>query len=104
MIFEDTKFLFKLYPRPIAAMSDIIDKGHWLYGAAAVVIVSAMLYFTVAVFMRSNYEAVQIKFRHPAVPGRTAPQRIAPGQSTALPDEEGGGNYKNEDEEIEYRQ
>jgi tetratricopeptide (TPR) repeat protein len=40
MIWENTKILLKLYYRPLAAMSRMIDEGNWLYGAAAVALIA----------------------------------------------------------------
>jgi hypothetical protein len=37
MFWTNTKLLFRLYYRPVWAMSGIIDEGHWLYAAISVV-------------------------------------------------------------------
>ena len=42
MIQQNTALLLKLYIRPLAAMSEIIDRGSWVYAAVAVALVSAM--------------------------------------------------------------
>ncbi|HEV8592801.1 MAG TPA: tetratricopeptide repeat protein [Pyrinomonadaceae bacterium] len=44
---ENIKFLFQLYIRPAATMSDIIDRGSWLAGIVAVLIVSGAFFATV---------------------------------------------------------
>jgi hypothetical protein len=43
MIWENTKLLFRLYYRPVSAMSGIIDEGHWLYAAIRVAALSLLL-------------------------------------------------------------
>jgi tetratricopeptide (TPR) repeat protein len=40
MILDNTKALLKLYYNPSAAMSDVIDKGNWLFGAILVLVVA----------------------------------------------------------------
>lgn len=47
MIWENTKLFLKLYYRPLAAMSRIIDEGSVIYGAAAVLVVALLLQFAV---------------------------------------------------------
>ncbi|MGA9996596.1 MAG: hypothetical protein WBP93_14360, partial [Pyrinomonadaceae bacterium] len=47
MIWENTKLFLKLYYRPLAAMSRIIDEGSVIYGIAAVIAVSLLLQFAV---------------------------------------------------------
>ncbi len=44
---ENIKLLFQLYFRPAAAMSDIIDRGSWLFAAAAMLVVSFAFQYTV---------------------------------------------------------
>lgn len=44
---ENIKFLFQLYIRPAATMSDIIDRGRWLAGIVSVLIVSGAFFATV---------------------------------------------------------
>jgi hypothetical protein len=55
MIWENTKFLLKLYYRPLAAMSNIIDEGNWLYGAVAVTAISVLLQFAVTSRLHESY-------------------------------------------------
>lgn len=47
MIRENTKLFLKLYYRPLAAMSRIIDEGSVIYGVVAVIAVSLLLQFAV---------------------------------------------------------
>jgi tetratricopeptide (TPR) repeat protein len=57
MIWENTKFLLRLYYRPLAAMSNIIDEGHWLYGAIAVAAISVLFQFAVTSRLQESYGA-----------------------------------------------
>ena len=57
MIWENTKFLLKLYYRPMAAMSNIIDEGNWLYGAVLVAAISLLLQFAVTSRLHESYGA-----------------------------------------------
>jgi len=57
MILDNLKFLLKLYARPVGAMSEIIDRGSWLFGALAVVAVSALLQFGLAGSLFRSYQA-----------------------------------------------
>jgi tetratricopeptide (TPR) repeat protein len=45
MLGDHIRLFFKLYYNPLAAMSQLIDKGRWLYGAAAVLTLSLALQF-----------------------------------------------------------
>jgi Tetratricopeptide repeat len=58
MIWENTKILFRLFYRPLAAMSSIIDEGSWLYGAVLVAAVSMLLQFSLTTRIYQSYEAV----------------------------------------------
>ncbi|HEX8773465.1 MAG TPA: tetratricopeptide repeat protein [Pyrinomonadaceae bacterium] len=58
MIWENTKIFFRLYYRPLSAMSSIIDEGSWLYGAVLVAAVSMLLQFTLTTRIYTDYEAV----------------------------------------------
>ena len=44
---ENLKILFLLYVRPALAMSELLDKGSWIFAAAAVLLVSAAFFLTV---------------------------------------------------------
>jgi tetratricopeptide (TPR) repeat protein len=57
MLAENIKLLFKLYYRPASAMSDIIDRGDWLLGAALVTATAFLLAFTVTNRIYKTYEA-----------------------------------------------
>jgi tetratricopeptide (TPR) repeat protein len=81
MIPENLKLFFGLYLHPARAMSEIIDRGNWLFGALAVVVVSALLEFGIA---GSLYRAFQAP---PAATHRT--DRAIPKQPpTPAPEEE----------------
>jgi hypothetical protein len=60
MLAENIKLLFKLYYRPVSAMSDIIDKGDWIFGAALVTVTAFLLAFTVTSRIYKTYESVSI--------------------------------------------
>ena len=42
---EQIKLLFALYYRPLNAMSGILDHGNWMFGAVAVIVLSAAIQF-----------------------------------------------------------
>src|SRR5687767_9391188 len=44
---ENLKLLFQLYLRPASAMSDIMDKGSWMFAAMAVLVISIVFFATV---------------------------------------------------------
>lgn len=52
---ENLKLLFQLYFRPAAAMSEIIDKGSWLFAAVAVLLVSVAFYATINAKLQTAY-------------------------------------------------
>src|SRR5262245_40579364 len=58
MFWTNTKLLFRLYYRPVSAMSGIIDEGHWLYAAISVVALSLLLQAGITSLIYSTYEAI----------------------------------------------
>src|SRR4051812_14848150 len=52
---ETVKLLFQLYFRPSFAMSEIIDKGSWLFAAALVLLVSIAFFSTVNTKLQTAY-------------------------------------------------
>ena len=63
---ENIKLLFQLYLRPAFAMSEIIDKGSWLFAAVLVLIVSAAFFFTINLKLQAAYSAPNfIEFYQP---------------------------------------
>jgi tetratricopeptide (TPR) repeat protein len=72
MIPENLKLLFGLYLHPARAMSEIIDRGNWLFGALAVVVVSALLEFGIAGSLYRAYQPPPAAAQRSA---RTLPQR-----------------------------
>ena len=54
---ENLKLLFQLYLRPAAAMSDIMDRGSWMFAAMTVLVVSIVFFATVNTKL---YEAYRI--------------------------------------------
>jgi Tfp pilus assembly protein PilF len=94
MIPENLKLLFALYLHPVRAMSEIIDRGNWLFAAVAVVIVSALLKFGIAGSLYRAYEspapvATQRAIRHPPqrapAPAPEAEEEEAPVSRAPLP-------------------
>jgi tetratricopeptide (TPR) repeat protein len=43
MILDNARLLFRLYVRPVAAMSGILDQGSWVFGVAGMIVVSLLL-------------------------------------------------------------
>lgn len=52
---ENLKLLFRLYFRPASAMSEIIDKGSWLFAAVTVLLVSIAFYTTINAKLQTAY-------------------------------------------------
>ncbi len=52
---ENIKLLFFLYIRPAFAMSEILDKGSWLFAAVLVLFVSIAFYWTVNAKLQAAY-------------------------------------------------
>ena len=52
---ENIKLLFQLYFRPASAMSEIIDKGSWIFAAVLVLLVSAAFFLTINSKLQTAY-------------------------------------------------
>src|SRR5262245_41187263 len=52
---ENVKLLFQLYYRPAAAMSDIIDRGSWIFAAVAMLLVLFAFQLTINTRIESGY-------------------------------------------------
>jgi len=52
---ENFKLFFRLYQSPASAMSDIIDRGGWVFGAVAVLVVAAGFYATIDLKLAETY-------------------------------------------------
>ncbi len=52
---ENIKLLFQLYYRPAFAMSEIIDKGSWLFAAVLVLLVSFAFFVTINAKLQTAY-------------------------------------------------
>ena len=52
---ENFKFLFQLYFRPASAMSEIIDKGSWLFAAVLMLLVSFAFQYAVNSRIANTY-------------------------------------------------
>jgi len=83
MFWTNTKLLFRLYYRPVSAMSGIIDEGHWLYAAISVAALSLLLHAAVTSLIYSTYEAVYRPL--PAQQQTTTQQSVAQQQAAAQP-------------------
>lgn len=60
MVIENTRLLFQLYTRPLGAMSEIIDHGNWLFGAALVTLVAMLFGVTLTNRIYQAYEATPL--------------------------------------------
>ena len=96
MIWQNTKILLRLYYRPLAAMSSIIDEGSWLYGAVLVAAVSMLLQFSLTTRIYTDYEAVVV----PAQQSEQPPPPVAPAQAATSADAQASADdYEYDDEE-----
>ena len=57
---ENLKLLFRLYVRPADAMSDIIDRGSWVFAAMLVLVVSIVFFWTTNVKLHETYRIPDI--------------------------------------------
>jgi tetratricopeptide (TPR) repeat protein len=55
LFMENVKLLFQVYFRPAFAMSEIIDKGSWLFAAVSVLLVSLLFFFTINTKLQTAY-------------------------------------------------
>ncbi|HEX4950209.1 MAG TPA: tetratricopeptide repeat protein [Blastocatellia bacterium] len=87
MISDNIKLLLQLYFRPLTGMSDIIDRGNWLFGALLVTATAILLTLTVTNRIYTSYEAVPR-----SLPGRYSPRSqpvsLQPAQQPEPPSEE----------------
>ncbi len=87
MVIENIKLLFQLYTRPLSAMSGIIDRGNWLFGAVLVTATAILLAVTVTNRIYGTYEAVPVPLQRLRLP-RAQPIRLPiPTQDNLPPDE-----------------
>lgn len=61
-ILDNIKFLFQLYFRPQRAMSNIIDRGSWLFGAIAVLVVSFAFQFAINSRLQESFGVPRFDF------------------------------------------
>jgi tetratricopeptide (TPR) repeat protein len=59
MILDNAKAFLKLYYNPSTAMSDVIDKGSWLYGAIVVLIVASLFQFAITDRIHKTFGKVE---------------------------------------------
>lgn len=65
---DHLKSLLKLYYAPADAMSDLMDRGSWLFAAGAVLLVSVLFFATVNAKLEAAYRIPQIyEFLQPAI-------------------------------------
>jgi thioredoxin-like negative regulator of GroEL len=90
MLAENIKLLLKLYYRPVSAMSEIIDRGSWLVGAALVTGTAVLLVFTVTNRIYGTYESASIPPEERLAARKPPPsQEVSPSdQPQAEPHEE----------------
>jgi tetratricopeptide (TPR) repeat protein len=88
MLAENIKLLFKLYYRPASAMSDIIDRGNWLFGAALVTATAVLLGFTVTNRIYRTYESAPIQPEERRAARKSQPEISSSDQPQAEPDED----------------
>jgi Flp pilus assembly protein TadD len=74
MLAENIKLLLKLYYHPASAMSEIIDRGAWLFGVALVTATAFLLVFTVTNRIYRTYESAFIPLEE-RLPARKSPPR-----------------------------
>jgi tetratricopeptide (TPR) repeat protein len=88
MIADNIKLLFQLYTRPLAALSGIIDRGNWFFGAVLVTATAILLTVTVTNRIYETYEAVPVPRERMRLP-RSQPVRhsTVPAQDNLPPDE-----------------
>src|SRR5262245_7518659 len=86
MLADNIKLLFKLYYRPASAMSDIIDRGNWLFGAALVTATAVLLGFTVTNRIYRTYESASIPPEERRAARKSQPEISPSDQPQADPD------------------
>jgi tetratricopeptide (TPR) repeat protein len=97
MLAENIKLLFKLWRRPVSAMSDIIDRGDWLFGAALVTATAFLFAFTVTNRLYDTYESAST----PPEERRSAPKPPPPETSRSSPQAPSGQPQAKPNEEVE---
>ena len=75
MVWQNTKLLARLYYRPVAATSDIIDEASWIYAAVLVIAISFVLNAVVFSHIYSGYEAVARPMDEQEIAGQQAIRR-----------------------------
>ena len=71
---DNLKFIFRLYFAPAAAMSDIMDRGSWLFAAGVVLVVSIAFFGTINTKLESAYHIPNInEFYQPNTDKREDP-------------------------------
>ncbi|HEX8145123.1 MAG TPA: tetratricopeptide repeat protein [Pyrinomonadaceae bacterium] len=100
MIWQNTKIFLRLYYRPLAAMSSIIDEGSWLYGAVLVAAISMLLQLSLTTRIYQTYEAVIVPAQQQQEVERQRPHAPAQAGSTAVLQAEADEYEFNDEEEM----
>src|SRR5687767_12655719 len=67
---DNLKLIFRLYFSPASAMSDIMDKGSWLFAAGIVLVVSIVFFATVNARLETAYHIPTFdEFHQPGLEG-----------------------------------
>jgi Flp pilus assembly protein TadD len=75
---ENIKLLFQIYFRPAPSMSEILDKGSWVFAAVAVLVVSFAFYTTVNSKLNTSYAIPQFyQFYNPEYADEYTPEMEA---------------------------
>jgi hypothetical protein len=85
MLTENIKLLFKLWYSPVSAMSEIIDKGDWLFGAALVTATAFLLAFTVNIRIYKTYESVPGRSEERLEATEPPPPETSPSSTSSEP-------------------
>lgn len=73
---DNLKFIFRLYFAPASAMSDIMDKGSWLFAAGVVLVVSIVFFATVNARLDTAYRIPAFEEFHQPDIGAGDPARV----------------------------
>ncbi len=92
MVIENTRLLFRLYTNPLSAMSEIIDKGNWFYGAVLVTVVGILFGLLVTNPIYQTYEAAPSPLQRMRLP-QTRPVALQIRPPVPDEEEESGEEY-----------
>lgn len=72
---ENIKLIFRLYFSPASAMSDIMDKGSWLFAAGVLLVVSIVFFATINAKLETAYHVPTFDEYHRPGPEGQDPER-----------------------------